>query len=400
MRDVRTLKRADVYRGEEKVGALERTRGGCTFTYLDTFFAAHRQLPGGIAAQFPYATQRFEQHGDNLHAFFAGLLPEGLRLKAIVKASKTSESDMFSLLLALGGDTTGDVTVVPEGAGFRDSTRLAEPAAESFAELWTRAVDRARFGATVAGVQDKISPSTMSLPITGRSKKKAYILKLNPAQLPRLVENEFFFMKCARACDVLVADCALVHDRDQAAGLLVERFDRRWNIETKALTRLRQEDACQLLSRFPQDKYALPCSTISEALAVCTAPLPARARFIELVAFSYLICNGDLHAKNVSVLADATGLALSPAYDLVSTLPYGDRRMALQFEGRDDNLKRRDFINFGSRNGVAEAWVTKRLDQLVETVAEHVPRLGEIGLGAKATADLERTMHKRLRQLA
>ena len=60
-------------------------------------------------------------------------------------------------------------------------------------------------------------------------------------------------------------------------------------------------------------------------------------------AYSYLIGNGDLHARNVSLLVQPNGrIVLAPAYDLLSTVPYGDRRLALKVEGRDDNVKRRD----------------------------------------------------------
>jgi hypothetical protein len=44
------------------------------------------------------------------------------------------------------------------------------------------------------------------------------------------------------------AETRLVFDRDGRSGLLVTRFDRR------AGRRLHQEDACQLLDRYPADK--------------------------------------------------------------------------------------------------------------------------------------------------
>lgn len=401
MSDPRAIMRADVYRGDERVGTLERTSAGCTFSYSDEFFATHHDRPGGIARQFPYSRQRYEQQGDNLHAFFAGLLPEGSRLRTIVSALKTSESDMFSLLLATGSDTVGDISVVAEGAQREDGAMFRDaPTAESFRELWKRSVATANFGPSVGGVQDKLSPSTMSLPIKGMSRRKAYILKLTPEHLPRIVENEHFFMRCARDCGIDVANCELVHDREGASGLLVERFDRRWQRDVKKLERLHQEDACQLLNRFPQDKYTLSVTQLSNALEACTAPIVARALLLERLAFSYLICNGDLHARNVSVVAGDAGLAMSPGYDLLSTLPYGDRRMALQFEDRDDNFKRRDFIAFGERHGVTPAWTTKRLEQLVARLGLWVPRLAEIGLGRARTADLRRTMRKRLGDLS
>jgi serine/threonine-protein kinase HipA len=87
-------------------------------------------------------------------------------------------------------------------------------------------------------------------------------------------------------------------------------------------------------------------SDIAEALDATTAPIAARAAFVRLLAFSYLIGNGDLHAKNVSVVDSGAGWVFSPAYDLLATLPYGDRTMALMFEGRLDTFRRKHFLAF------------------------------------------------------
>ena len=146
---------------------------------------------------------------------------------------------------------------------------------------------------TLPGVQEKVSASTISFPLrlSGRS---AAILKLNPKDKPRLVENEAFFMQMAKSCGLEVAPTRLVHDRFDRPGLVVERFDRLWRKDEKRLSRVHQEDACQFLDRYPADKYRLTCAEIAGALLqLCVAPLPELARFIELVAFSYLIANGD-----------------------------------------------------------------------------------------------------------
>jgi serine/threonine-protein kinase HipA len=56
-----------------------------------------------------------ETEGVNLHTFFAGLLPEGLRFEALVRAAKTSRDDLFSLLLLAGSEAIGDVRVMAIG---------------------------------------------------------------------------------------------------------------------------------------------------------------------------------------------------------------------------------------------------------------------------------------------
>ena len=120
---------------------------------------------------------------------------------------------------------------------------------------------------------------------------------------------------------------------------------------------------------------------------------------LQLQALSYLIVNGDLHAKNVSVQVVDRRITLTPIYDLLSTLPYGDRRLALPMEGRDDNLKAADFVRFGERIGLRAPAVERMLAQLRAKVSQAVQRLAEIGLPTKETQHLTQVMTERLAHL-
>ncbi|RKH51637.1 type II toxin-antitoxin system HipA family toxin [Corallococcus llansteffanensis] len=398
---------AEVWREATQVGAITRTPNGSVFEYNDVFFEQHKTQVGGVATHLPYSQRQAETLGYNLHPYFAGLLPEGLRLQALVQRVKTSEDDMLSLLIASGIDTVGNLSVRPSGETFEsDSLPEAPLKAEEvlFTELFEQSLSQTgeMHEPVIAGVQEKVSASTISFPLKPAG-RFAYILKLNPPKKPRLIENEDFFMRMAKSCGLVTATTHLIRDRAGNPGLSVERFDRRWSKDEKRLLRIAQEDACQFLNRYPADKYRIHCSEIAKGLQdTCLAPIPEMARFLRLVAFSYLIANGDLHAKNVSVLADgpAGGFRLSPAYDVLTTLPYGDRRMALKFEGRDDNLKRSHFIEFGKRFGVKEVAVTKMLDELVESAKPWLGRLDEIGFGSQKTEHLSRTLEKRRNELA
>jgi serine/threonine-protein kinase HipA len=116
-------------------------------------------------------------------------------------------------------------------------------------------------------------------------------------------------------------------------------------------------------------------------------------------AFAYAVANGDLHAKNLSVLRRSGLIALTPAYDIVSTLPYGDAKLALALEGRDERLTWKHFAAFGARNGVSAASVRRVLASLVKRLAPLTERVGEIGLTEKQTSHLAKTMAKRLAAL-
>lgn len=92
-------------------------------------------------------------------------------------------------------------------------------------------------------------------------------------------------------------------------------------------------------------------------------------------------------------------LRLTPAYDLLSTLPYGDGRMALRLDGRDDNLKGRYFVEFAERVGVKGAAVQKSLHELYERSEPWLEQLAKIGFDDRRTADLNRVMRKRREEL-
>lgn len=400
MTDPRSVEKVDIYRNAVRVGELRRTpAGGAVFEYERDFFAAHQALPGGIATHLPYARRTIEAREGNLHPYFSGLLPEGLRLRSLISRIKTSQDDAFTLLVAAGSDCVGDLFPIAPGASLAplETTREELTPLEnvSFAALFKQSLQSSEEPA-VAGVQEKLSPSMISFPFATGGKR--WILKLNPPDKELLVENEHFFMSMARACDLDVARTQLVHDRDGVAGLLVERFDRLR--EGRRWRGVHQEDACQFLDTYPSDKYRLSTSEVARGLERCDSPAAECARLLEVVAFSYLVGNGDLHAKNISFNARGGALQLSPAYDLLSSRPYKDLKLALKFEGRDDNLKRAHFIEFGKRFGVAQPAIDARLDRLGSRAAPFIPRVKEIGFDARLTKLLRELMKKRLADLA
>lgn len=190
--DARSVERLDIFRNAVRVGELRRTpEGGAVFEYEQGFFEAHRALPGGIATHLPYAQRAITAREGNLHAYFAGLIPEGLRLRALVARTKTSEDDHFTLLVAAGSDCVGDLFPVLPGQGTEPLEHARETPSEldqiSFADQFKRSIDSSD-EPVVAGVQEKLSPSIISFPFATRGRR--WILKLNPPDKELLVENE------------------------------------------------------------------------------------------------------------------------------------------------------------------------------------------------------------------
>lgn len=392
--------RAIVYKGDTAAGELSRDRDTTVFRYLPAYLESPR---GAIATTLPLTTTEFRQHSGAIPPFFAGLLPEGRRLLALQSSLKTSPDDEYSQLIAVGRDCIGDIRVLAEGETIDSSPALPsieQPGDVSFNELLTSSLDqgyRSRDSA-IPGVQDKISNSMISIPVA--KGVGGAILKLNPPGLPHLVENEAYFLDMARAAGLRVPGFSLIRDRDNQPGLAIDRLDRQ-RAKNGTVRRIAQEDAVQLAARWPASKYRLTVREVFESvLKVATAKPVVAEDLLRLFMYSYLIGNGDLHGKNVSVYFEPDGIwSLTPAYDLVCTLPYGDHRTALFLDGRDKNIRGKHFAALGERFGLGDR-VTRRVVDEVTTGAEPlIDSIGSIELGARPTAMMESEMHNRIKDL-
>ncbi len=387
------LEEAVVYADEDRVGVLRRTDVDVEFQYDADYRgpAVATTLP---VRPSPFSTGR----PGSVPAFFAGLLPEGRRLTALRRAVKTSADDDLTMLLAIGSDTIGHVRVLP-GAIEPPDTGGAE--VETFAEvrfgdLFAQVLSRDpadRVG--LPGVQDKVSGAMISLPVSHRD--ASWILKLNPPEFPHLVENEAFFLDAAETSGVPVVQREVVRDSEGAAALLIRRFDR------VGERRLAQEDGCQVCGRYPADKYRLSSEELfSKLSSVCGAPIVAARDLMRQLVFAYLSCNGDAHAKNFSVLEGLGGeWAVSPAYDLPSSHPYGDTSMALSLGGRiREDIGRVDFSSLGAATGLREPVVTRVIDELLAAVPSWLGRLSELPFDERRKHKLRKAIEYRAGRLA
>jgi serine/threonine-protein kinase HipA len=227
------------------------------------------------------------------------------------------------------------------------------------------------------------------------------ILKLNPPTgYPRLVENEHFFMRMAVDCGLRAAKTRLLHDADGRSALLVDRFDRRRN------TRLPQEDACQVAGVFPASKYRIHAetaiTTLADACAQGGGSRPtAVLELLRIVVFSWLIGNGDLHGKNLSIFAPQGFWQPTPAYDLLTTQPYTGWKdpMALSLYGRANRLDRSHFVEAATRMGIRERATSRMINSIVEAAEDWPDRCEEIGFTARQTELLTNMLWTRIKTL-
>nr|WP_309546043.1 HipA domain-containing protein [Nocardia farcinica] len=404
---LRDVESADVYKCGRLAGTLRRDGDDVVFTYLEEYRADPETPP--IAFTLPKHSEAVRTTGGSVPPFFAGLLPEGARLVAITALTRTSEDDHLSLLLAVGADTVGDVQVLPTGLSLTEPPPLfgEDPATADFAEVFARAtaITGDEFDRTaLPGIQVKVSARMISTPV--RTGHGAAILKLNPPEFPRLVENENFFLDMAAECGIRVPPHQLAIDRLGRAGLFVERFDR--VVEGDGIRRLAQEDACQVLGRYPAAKYRISLQEAIKGLgqAVEAGEGSRRAAILtmlEIAAFSYLIGNGDLHGKNLSILRAPSGIwEVTPAYDLLTTQPYLSWKdpMALALYGRNARLGHRWWMEAAERLGVPRRALARSLARISEAAQPWIGRLGEIGFDEAWTRRLAELIEQRRQELS
>jgi len=97
------MRKALIYQQGIPAGYLTETEHGYDFQYLDEYVDSAVSLTMPVADE-PYMFDEFPP-------FFDGLLPEGYQLESLLRRLKIDRTDSFSLLMAVGADLVGSVTV-------------------------------------------------------------------------------------------------------------------------------------------------------------------------------------------------------------------------------------------------------------------------------------------------
>lgn len=345
---------ADVYKAGVLAARLERHDGGTRFSYLPAYLAA-----GGpaVASSLPLTTEPVLSAAGAAPPYFTGLLPEGRRLNALRRSVKTSVDDELSLLIAAGANPVGDVQIVGHGEPLDPDEHAVELNPKAPVDFDALLGDSGLIDpVALAGVQDKLSAGMISMPVASAGRR--YILKLNAPEFPHVVENELVMFRYAAKLRIPLSKVRLIRDVGGRPGLLVERFDRipLAGGAHGAVQRLAVEDGAQVLGLYPADKYNVGYGQVCHALAdYCSAPLPALRNLAIQAAFAWLSGNGDLHAKNVSMVQQPSGeWSIAPVYDIPSTVVYGDKTLALTLDGKRTGISRKHFLGWATGLGLAE----------------------------------------------
>lgn len=202
---------------------------------------------------------------------------------------------------------------------------------------------------SITGVQPKLSvtlekrKANTRLTIVGLWGE--YILKPQHDRFQMMPETEDLTMHLASIFKIPVCEHTLLRASDGSFVYLAKRFDR---IKGK---KVHMEDFCQLSEFLTESKYKGSYEKIGKLiLRYCTNTGLDALNYFELVLFSYLTGNNDMHLKNFAVLHQDNGIYLSPAFDLLNVNlvnPADDEDLALTLNGKKKKIRLKDFILLG-----------------------------------------------------
>lgn len=198
-----------------------------------------------------------------------------------------------------------------------------------------------------------------------------YILKPQSPAYQQMPELEDVTMKLAQTAGISTAKHGLIRMADGELAYITRRMDRGANGEKYSML-----DMCQLTNRLTEHKYFGTYLQLAETIKkYSVSPMLDVQRYWEIVIFSWLTGNSDMHCKNFSLIDDrGIGYKLSPAYDLLAVLLTGianNDEMAMPLMGAvvTDNtpiigLTGRMFVEAMVLSGISEKVAQKILHKI------------------------------------
>ncbi|HKX43295.1 MAG TPA: HipA domain-containing protein [Burkholderiaceae bacterium] len=320
---------------DRPVGTLRERDDLWSFEYDPAWLAA----PEGFDLS-PALTRAQRAHHDGgshrpVQWYFDNLLPEEQLREVVSKEAGLNGDDAFALLEYLGAESAGSLVLRAPGQP-AEIPRGLQPLPDAELSRRIRELPRVALshGApkrmSSAGAQHKLlvvfRDDRLYEPVG--DEPSTHLLKPNHVDddFPASVINEYIVMRLAARLGLVVPPVWRRYTPEPV--YIVERFDRSVAAHG-GIQRRHIIDACQLLNKSRQFKYrSATLQTLAELIAHCRNRVNARLRLYLWLVFNVLIANHDNHLKNLSFTVDAEGIALAPAYDLLSTGTYHTRAFA------------------------------------------------------------------------
>jgi len=183
-----------------------------------------------------------------------------------------------------------------------------------------------------------------------------YILKPPTLEYPFMPEIEDCTMHLASLFKISVVPHSLIPLKSGEFAYITKRIDR-----TSDGAFIHMEDFCQISGKLTEAKYRGSLEGVARHIKrYSSSRVLDLITFFEVILFSYLTGNADMHLKNFSLIHNKNGLiTFSPAYDLVATRLLISKRedseeLALSLRGKKSRFKRDDFVLFGEHLGLTK----------------------------------------------
>jgi len=382
----------------DRVAVIDPDRGRPRLTHTPEALDRYTLGTPVLSLALPLTAQRYPQ--GVVRPFLDGLLPEGDSRRAIADDLDLKAGDTYGLIRALGRDCAGALVIQPADATApaQETTLTAEVLTdEEIADLVANlrsaplgVSDRVRI--SLAGVQEKliltrIPDGRWGRPVDGTP--STHILKPEIREYPETVANEAFCMRLAKHLGLDVADVETM-EVSRRKLIVVERYDRVVAADG-AVDRIHQEDFCQATGTPPTGKYqedgGPSLRRIAEILQAAAVPGSVDT-LLGAVTLNVIVGNGDAHAKNFSLLHGRDGeLRPAPLYDLMSTLHYGDDRLAMCI----DNVRRTTRVTADRIVNEAVSWgmARRRAADIVADILDRTPAAAAAALDETAGVPAE-----------
>lgn len=228
---------------------------------------------------------------------------------------------------------------------------------------------------SLTGVQPKLSlhlneyEGSQRLTIVGLW--GGFICKPQTLQFEQMPETEDLTMHLAELARIDVVPHTLIRMADDTLCYLTRRIDR-----TVTGEKIAMEDMCQLTERQTEHKYKSSYERIAKAIGQYSSiPKMDITNYFEIVLFSWITGNNDMHLKNFSLYEPNDGMIrLAPAYDLINAAilnPKDDEELALTLNGKKKKLKHSDFIAAGLTMGLER----KTIERLILKYVKLFPKM-------------------------
>jgi len=322
--------------------------------------------------------------------FLQNLIPEGKGLEDITQFAHISKNNTFSIIKAIGYDTSGALMFGEHINQYEEIFRaitddeLANRITnieESSIVIWDK-----KERLSLAGVQEKLPVIIKNgqIGLGDGLLSSTHIMKFQTAKHENIVVNELFCMKLAKKINLNVAEVELYRFKEHPV-LIVKRFDRVY--KGNCVERLHVIDGCQMLDLSSTHKYernfgsgrdvkdireGASFTKLFKSADICEVPARAKFEILNWSVFNLIIGNSDAHGKNFSFFVDAGGIRPTPFYDMLCIMAHEnvehDLAMAYGDEFNPNEVKAYQLREFAEAIGLNFKLVSQSIDKIASLI--------------------------------